>query len=150
VLPELREALADHSMVWEHIGNLGQHAETAWIEKIAGENLCLAEGLRNRLKSLKEDLVGQRPTAVEELWAQRVKLSLLQTEYYELALATLPKDAPLGHLKFLEQRRDAAHKRHLQAMKAFTESQKLLAESPHILPMPSSKPTPARKRKSTG
>ena len=147
VLPELREALADHPAVWEHYGNLGLHAENAWIQKIAGQNLCLAEGLRERLKPLREELVGKEPTFLEELLVRRVSLSFLQMEYYELALATLPPEAPAMHLKFLEQHRDAAHKRHLQALKSFTETQKLLAESPHIIPLPSRKPNPPRQRK---
>jgi hypothetical protein len=139
-LPELRRTLAERSEVLEQVANLGHAAEAAWIQKIAGSNAALAASLREQLECLKENLVGKTPTMWEELLARQASLTYLQTEFYETAVATLPLHALAKQKHRLEQRRDAAHKQHILALKSFAETSRLLADSPQAVGPPGKKP----------
>jgi hypothetical protein len=56
-----------------------------------------------------------------------------------MTLAALPADVPKNHQTFVEKRRDSAHKRHLDSMKALNETRKLVGESPFPVPLPEPK-----------
>src|SRR5689334_3623004 len=77
-LPALREALETRPELWEHYGNLGNHALESWLRLASGTDLALRESTRCKAEQLKRELAGAHPSALETLLVERVLLNWLQ------------------------------------------------------------------------
>jgi hypothetical protein len=132
VLPELREALDADARLWGHYGDLGLQAEATLIRVAAGSNLLLAESLMRKLHALKEELGGESPSPLERLLVQRVAATWLQASYYD-GLTAQPAGGGEARLKMLVKLQDAAHRRHLTALKTLATVRKLLTPAPSPL-----------------
>ncbi|MBL8798579.1 MAG: hypothetical protein JNM56_32080 [Planctomycetia bacterium] len=78
VLPELRRQLAESPELWQRCGDLAQHAEVTWLQLIAGRDLFLQESVRRKLDDLKHELLGDSPTPLERLLAERLAVAWLE------------------------------------------------------------------------
>ena len=125
VLPELRKALDANAEIWRHYGDLAAQAEASLILLAAGNNLLLAESLQHKLRALKDELGGESPSPLERLLVERVTATWLQVSYFDGLLAQA-KGASEAQAKMLQRQQDAAHRRHLTAVKTLATVRKLL------------------------
>jgi len=132
VLPELREALDNNRAIWQTYGDIAKQAEGALIRLAAGDNLLMAESLQRKLGELKQELVGNCPSPLESLLVARITATWLQSHYYD-ALVAQSSDASEAREKMLLRHQDAAHRRHLTALKTLATVRKLL--TPPISPL---------------
>jgi hypothetical protein len=149
VLPELRKALDANAEIWRQYGDLAAQAEASLILLAAGNNLLLAESLQRKLRSLKDELGGESPSPLDRLLVERVTATWLQVSYFDGLLAQA-KGVSEAQTKMLQRHQDAAHRRHLTAVKTLATVRKLLtpAISPVDLalrPIAESRPTKAYK-----
>ena len=131
-LPELREALDSNASLWHHYGDLAAQAEAALILLAAGPNLLLAESLQRKLKALKDELGGQAASPLDRLLIERVTATWLQVSYYD-GLMAQAKGVSEAQAKMLQRQQDAAHRRHLTAVKTLAAVRKLLKPTPSTL-----------------
>ncbi|MCY2990778.1 MAG: hypothetical protein NTY19_23305 [Planctomycetota bacterium] len=127
VLPLLRQTLDRHPQVWQHFGNLAGHAEQAWLKLLAGGDLCILESVSRKASELRSELAGPTPSPLERLLVDAVVVSWLEAEYYTMVLAAAREEGSPRQAESLQQRRTAAHRRHLAAIKTLAETRKLLS-----------------------
>jgi hypothetical protein len=126
VLPALREALDANPEFWEQYSDLSLQAEASLGVKVAGSNLLLGESLKRKLQALKAELGASR-SPVEGLLVSRVLLSWMQANHFDALAAQSLVGARLRELQRLQ---DAAHRRHLSALKTLALVRKLLTPAP--------------------
>jgi hypothetical protein len=131
-LPELRKALDADTNLWRHYGDLAAQAEASLILLAAGNSLLLAESLQRKLRALKDELGGESPSPLERLLVERTTATWLQVSYFD-GLAAQSAAATEARLKLLLKAQDAAHRRHLTAVKTLATVRKLL--KPAISPV---------------
>jgi hypothetical protein len=127
VLPALREALDANPEFWDQYGDLSLQVEASVGVLAAGQNLLLAESFKRKLQAMKKVLSEGR-SAVEALVAGRVVVTWAQVHHYDaLAAQSLVGSARLRELQKLQ---DAAHRRHLAALKTLAVVRKLMTPAP--------------------
>jgi hypothetical protein len=134
VLPELRRALDADATLWRDYGDLAAHAECSLIMLAAGKDLMLGESLQRKLAAMKKELGGEAPSPVERLLVERVTATWLQASYYDGLVAQSP-GASDARLKALQRQQDAAHRRHLAALKTLATVRRLVTPPPSPLQM---------------
>jgi hypothetical protein len=125
VLPRLREALEANPALWQGYGDLAAQAEASLVRLAVGTNLLLGESLMRKLAALKEELGGNTGSPLEVLLIQRVTATWLQVAYYD-GLAAQAQGSGEARLKMTQRQQDAAHRRHLSAIKTLATVRKLL------------------------
>jgi hypothetical protein len=123
VLPELRAVLDANADLWRHYGDLAAQAEAALIAMAAGSNLLLAKTLQLKLKAMKDELASESP--LERLLVERVSATWLQVNIFDGLLAQA-NGVSEARLKILQRQQDAAHRRHLTAIRTLATVKKLL------------------------
>ena len=134
VLPQLRRALDSDPDLWRAYGDLAAHAEASLAMLAAGPNLLLAESLKRKLAALKAELGGESPSPLERLLVERITATWLQVNYHDGLLAQAA-GAGEARLKALRQQQDAAHRRHLAAIKQLAVVRRLLRPAPSPVEM---------------
>jgi hypothetical protein len=112
----LREFLDGHPEIWEKVGDLTALTERTWIELIARGDQLLEESLRCRVKQLKAELAGARPSQIESILADLIASSWLGLQFAEMQTArggTVTAEQVWTRLK----RIDSSHKRYLNSLK---------------------------------
>jgi hypothetical protein len=132
VLPDLHKALDANAEIWQRYGDLAAQAEASLILLAAGPNLLLAESLQRKLRALKDELGGESPSPLDRLLVERVVMTWLQVNYFDGLLAQA-KGASEAQAKLLQRMQDAAHRRHLAAVKTLATVRKLLKPTPSTL-----------------
>jgi len=69
-LPALRKVLDAKPSVWRAVGDLGNLAEQAMLDLIAGEDLLVRESVKRTLAQMRQDLCGQKASPLEVLIAR--------------------------------------------------------------------------------
>src|SRR5215471_7343292 len=118
-LPELRQALDADTRLWRDYGDLALQAEAALIRVAAGTNLLLAEALQRKLHALKKELTSESTSPLERLLVERVTATWLQLSYLD-ALMTQSTGSSEARSKMIQRQQDAAHRRHLTALKTLS------------------------------
>jgi hypothetical protein len=122
-LPVLQEVLKRPEIA-EVFGNLAAHAQNKLVEKYAGKNLGIQEGLRNKLASMRAELSGPSPSPLERLLAERIAACWLQLYHLETIYAG--KDSMSLELgNYYQKSIDRAHRRYLSAIKTLATVRKL-------------------------
>jgi hypothetical protein len=126
-VPRLRELLNEHPALWEHVGNLAEQAEHAWIFLAAEDNLHLRECLLKQVEAMRKEFIGESPSPVARLLAERVIITWLQSCYFDCIEAqALLKDESPKLAAYRAKRQAQAHRSHLSAIAAWTMLRKLL------------------------
>jgi hypothetical protein len=131
VLPALRKALEDDASLWAEYGDLALQAQESWLNLLAGKNLMLLESVRQKMKDLREELGGGKPSPLEMLLVERIVACWLQTHFADTlyAQAKGPNCTP-GVLRELMKRQESSQRRYLAAIKQLALVRKLLKPSP--------------------
>jgi hypothetical protein len=154
VLPQLQRALDGNPDLWRGYGDLAAHAEASLAMLAAGQNLLLAESLKRKLAALKAELGGESPSALERLLIERVAATWLQVNYHDTLVAQAA-GAGEARLRALQRQQDAAHRRHLAALKQLAVVRRLLRPAPSPLellraPVGETSPGAAKPRRDAG
>ncbi len=121
---EIRQLLADHPELFRRLGDLASHAQRAWINVIAGDNVELREMLIRKVGDLKRQLGAESAdTAVAGLVADQVVSSWLALYYAELA-ESQSSPSSLKWAEFQLKRLESAHRRHLKSLAALAVFQR--------------------------
>jgi hypothetical protein len=142
LLPELRLALNDHPEVWKSFGDLGQHAREAWLTLVAGPDLGFRECLRRKIADDERAIAGHDASRLESMMATRVVLTALQVSHADSMVALKRVDS-IKQEKFLADRQDRAHRRHLSSIALLATLRRLAPPAQHALdgpPPPDSHP----------
>jgi hypothetical protein len=128
---------------------MAMHAIGSLIRLAAGTNVYLAEALLRKVMALKAELAGESPSALDRLLAERAAATRLQTCYDDGLMAQAAK-ADEARSRQLQRQQDAAHRRHLAALKTLATVRKRLkpAVSPvdlALCPLPEGRPPAAPK-----
>ncbi|HVK10511.1 MAG TPA: hypothetical protein VM597_17215 [Gemmataceae bacterium] len=123
VLPQVRQVLAAPE-VTDLFGNLARRVEATVVEKVCGGNLAMREGLTKKLAEMRAELNGPDPYPLERHLVERVVLCWLAVHDAELRAALAAALSP-GQSDAWQRRIDAAHRRHLSAVKALATVRKL-------------------------
>jgi hypothetical protein len=97
----------------------------------------LQEGLQERMRLMEEKVAGDKPTALEELLAERVVSCWLMVEVMEtLTAAQLRRDnqkrVTASHILQMMKLQESANRRYLAAIKTLAQVQKLQANTPGV------------------
>jgi hypothetical protein len=131
-MQNVREVLDACPEIWKHAGDLGRLSEFALVKTIAQKNK-LAVGMFYRyVESLKREIAGPHPSALEQLAVARVVQTWLWTQHTDMTCTDT--NVSLSQARFWAGRQDAAHRRFISAVKALTLVRSLL---------PSTTPRPA-------
>ena len=125
-LPVVRKLMEDPSNVERFGGNLARYAQGLFIDALSGGDLTIREAILAKLATIRKDLLGDNPTAVERLLADRVAACWLQVQDAEIRYASA-KSLTLEQGDYHQRRMDAANRRYLAAVKALALVRKLAA-----------------------
>jgi len=114
-MPELKILLDDTPDLWQQIGDLAAHVETAWIKLLANTDLFTQECLLRQAARRREELLGDNPTPIERHLAERIVATWLQVQHAEVQMGR-SEGASEQQLNFLHKRLESAQKQHLAAI----------------------------------
>jgi hypothetical protein len=122
-LPALHEMLKKTEFL-EACSNVARHAQNALVNKYAGKNLPIREGLEQKMQYLQAELAGPNPSPLERLLAERIAICWLLL--YTLEAIYAGKDSlslDLGN--YYQENINRAHRRYLSAIKTLATVRKL-------------------------
>lgn len=125
-LPALHDILDRVPRIRELLGSdIDKTVEHFISKSLSGEkNLAFPEGVKRKLKALREELEGPSPSATERLLVDRVVACWLQVQEADLRYSQLG-DCSFAKAAFHLKRQDHAHQRFLSAMKTLATVRKL-------------------------
>jgi hypothetical protein len=123
VVPELRAILNDPRFV-ELLGNLSRRIERELVERLAGKDLNLREGLIRKLSDMRDELAGPASTPIERQLIERVVLDWLTLHESECRFACA-RDLSTKQVEAWQRRIDRAHRRYRGAVKTLAVVRKM-------------------------
>jgi hypothetical protein len=122
----LAAAVGEQSRFWQAMGDLAKSVERSWLEAVVGENLCAQEGVRQRLRAIRDRVAGQQPTPLELLLAEQVAACWLQLQQAQGVYTRNLGKISESQLEYCERRIDAASRRYLHAIKTLAQVRRLI------------------------
>ena len=113
-MPELRKQLDSTADLWQQVGDLAKHVETAWIKLLAGNDVFTQECLQREAERRRTELLGDDPTAIERHLIETIVASWLQLKHAELQMGS--RDATDKQLTYRHRRLESAQKQHRAAI----------------------------------
>ena len=124
-LAGLRYLLDECEQIWQHVGDLGKHAEMTMIKLIANGNKLIAESLARKAADMRSELSGPNPTPLEQICVQRVVAMWLEMQWTDTTFPE-PTGKTLDVQKFVLKRKDSAERRFSASVKSLMLVRKLL------------------------
>ena len=123
----IRKLLAENpDLAWRFIDNPGVHAESALIDQITrDDDLTAKEFFKHQLQSMKIEVVGENPSPLERLLAERVVATWLQVQLFESFYVLGMKNESMRQGDYRQKRLDRAHRRHLSAIRTLAQIRKM-------------------------
>lgn len=118
VVLELRKILDQQPHLWRAAGDLARTTESAWLQRIAGENLFFRESVVRQTRAMRRELLGEAPTVLERLLADRVVCSWLGLQYAEAHHARTMREQTFEQGEYYQRRLVRYQRMHLQAIRA--------------------------------
>jgi hypothetical protein len=135
---ELRRAVRESTPeMIARVSDLAGSYRRVLAKSASGKNPLLQEVLQERMRLMEEKVAGDKPTALEELLAERVVSCWLMVEVMEtLTAAQLRQDnqkrVTASHILQMMKLQESASRRYLAAMKTLAQVQKLQANTPSV------------------
>jgi hypothetical protein len=114
-MPELRQLLDKSPQLWEQIGDLAKHVETAWIKLLAANDLLTQECLHREAERRRVELLGEDPTPIERHLIETIVANWLQLKHAEMQMGN-SRDATDKQRTFRHRRLESAQKHHRAAI----------------------------------
>jgi hypothetical protein len=142
-LPRLREILDKNVELVKHYGDLGKHAQAAWIALAGGKNFYMRETVTRAAEARRAELTRPGASPVERLLVERVVACDLQLGYLTTAEAdALGAGDSYRQLDHLAKRVERAQRMLLSALGALVAYQRLVPVS-HVVAESTSRALPA-------
>ncbi len=125
-MPELRQLLDKSPELWQQVGDLAKHVETAWIKLLASNDLLTQECLHREAERRRVELLGDDPTAIERHLIESIVASWLQLKHAEMQMGN-SRDATDQQLTFRHRRLDSAQKHHRAAINQLVKVREVTA-----------------------
>ena len=135
---ELRRAVRESTPeMIARVSDLAGSYRRVLAKSASGKNPLLQEVLQERMRLMEEKVAGDKPTALEELLAERVVSCWLMVEVMEtLTAAQLSRDnqkrVTASHILQTMKLQESANRRYLAAIKTLAQVQKLQANTPGV------------------
>ena len=123
-LVELRAFLDQHPEIHKTVGDLTRRAEDVWLDLLVGNDVLGRESVRRELTSLKTDLTGEHPAALEKLLVDEIGLCYLAQRQAQIAASTT--GGSIVQAAFRLRRAESAQKRYLASMKTLANLRALV------------------------
>jgi hypothetical protein len=109
----------------EEYYNLAEICENALIRAYADSNAIEELGIKSRVRLLRQELAGPRPSPLESILIERIACCWIQAHHADILTATW-RNATIPQAEYLQRRQDHTARRFLQACKALAQVRKLL------------------------
>ena len=127
-LAEIRRALAGRpdQLIELGGGDMGRNVELVMVNRLTGDDGLRYVAVRAKMDSLRAELEGPNPSAIERLLAERAALCWLDCHATDLEAEVESRKATDLKIKaHHDRRRERAHKRYLSALKVLAQVRKL-------------------------
>lgn len=125
VILELRKVLDQHPDLWQAAGDVARVSESAWLQRLAGEQLFFKESVTRYVRALRRDLLGAGqpggPTALERLLVDRIICTWLGLQYAEAVHARTIKEQTFDQGVYYQERIVRYQRMHLAAIRALAQ-----------------------------
>jgi hypothetical protein len=113
-------------LAWLFIKGPAKLAEAALIDEIIRDgDLASKEFLTHQLQSMRVEVAGENPSALERLLAERVVATWLEVQLFEALYAVGMKGGTFKQDDHRQKRLDRAHRRHLSAIRTLAQIRKM-------------------------
>jgi hypothetical protein len=124
-VPIIRNALTKNPKLVDLLGgNIAKVAQDSFVYALCGKDLVFRESLLTKLETLRVELAGPNPSAVERLLVERVVACWLQVHDADLRFSKA-KEVSFNQANFDLRRMNGAHKRYLSALKTLAAVRKM-------------------------
>jgi hypothetical protein len=124
-LSRVREILREVPKLANIFADLANEAERAVIKRVSGDDPLIEEALPVKLKTMRGDLCGPSPSALEQLMAERIVACWLQLQYAEIVYAQNLGKLSIPQSEYHQRRLDKLHRRYLSSIKSLAQIRKM-------------------------
>ncbi len=126
-VPELRDMLQESPEIAWRFVDYAKVAEWHFIERMTKDkDFASKEVLTRQLAAMREEIVGENPSPLERLLAERVVSTWLQVQLFEgFYAASMYKSMSISQGNYQQKRLDRAHRNHLLAIRALAQIRKM-------------------------
>jgi hypothetical protein len=112
-------------LAWR-LRNLGKVAERLLINEMTREeDMGAKEMMEHQLESMRSEIAGEDPSALELLLTERIVATWLQVQLFESLYATNLGKHTLAQGNYYQKHLDRAHGRHLSAVRTLAQIRKI-------------------------
>jgi len=126
-LARLSHLLDERPDLVAQYGEIAGTTQLAYIRLLAGGNFIMKSSMMRRLETLKKELMGDDPNALERLLVERVAAAWLQSEHADIIAAVADDHESLKLAAFKIKRQDAAQRRFLRAAQTLAMVRRITA-----------------------
>jgi hypothetical protein len=126
-LPEIRKILKENPELAWRVMDYAKLAEWHLVERMTKDkDLGSKELLKRQLASMREEIAGENPSALERLLAERVVATWLQIQLFEgLYAAGMYQSMSVEQGSYQQKRLDRAHRNHLSAIRTLAQIRRM-------------------------
>ena len=124
-MPELVQILDAVPSLAQQLGSMAAITRAAWMARIAGSQLGLAEAIRLESEALRAELTQPPDGPLERLLVDRLLTCRLHLEYAEGAYARSMDQLSIEWTDAYQRRIDRAQRRYLQAVRTLAQVRRL-------------------------
>jgi len=125
VVPAIRKILDETPDLAWHSRNIGKMAERLLINEMTGEDLLAKQMMEHQLELMRSEIVGEHPSPLELLLAERIVATWLQVQLFESLYATNLGKHTLAQGNYYQKRLDRTHRNHLSAIRTLAQIRKM-------------------------
>lgn len=125
-VPAIRKILDESPDLAWRLADLGRIAERLLMQKMTREkDLASKEIMEHQLDSMRSEIVGEDPSPLERLLAERIVATWLQVQLFESLYATNFGKLTINQGNYHQKRLDRAHRNHLSAIRTLAQIRKM-------------------------
>lgn len=124
---EVRAILKAHPTLWGSVNvNLSNAAREALLKAVTGTNELAADSIARNMETMKRKIVGENPSHLELLLADRIAMCWLRVQYAELSYASVVnKSVGFKQGDYLQRQAERAQAQYLAAIRTLAQVRKL-------------------------
>jgi len=124
---EVRAILKAHPTLWGSVNvNLSNAAREALLKAVTGPNELAADSIARNMETMKRKIVGENPSHLELLLADRIAMCWLRVQYAELSYASVVnKSVGFKQGDYLQRQAERAQAQYLAAIRTLAQVRKL-------------------------
>jgi hypothetical protein len=126
VVPAIRVILNETPDLAWGLRNIGKMAERLLIKEMTREEDLLGKQMmEHQLDSMRSEIAGEDPSALELLLTERIVATWLQVQLFESLYASGLGKHTLAQGNYYQKRLDRAHRNHLSAIRTLAQIRKM-------------------------